>query len=59
VKIDKGQQKIKILRTNQQSNLGGSCQSIFPSPWKSGQKIKLRFLIGPISIVLAPPQPAT
>jgi len=29
VKIDKGQQKIKIIRTNQQSNLRGSCQSIF------------------------------
>jgi len=28
-KIDEGQQKIKIVRTNQQSNLGGSCQSIF------------------------------
>jgi len=29
VKIDGGQQKIKIVRTNGQSNLGGSCQSIF------------------------------
>jgi len=29
VKIDEGQQKIKIVRTNQQSNLRGSCQSIF------------------------------
>jgi len=29
VKIDKGQQKIKIVRTNRQSNLGSSCQSIF------------------------------
>jgi len=29
VKIDEGQQKIKIVRTNRQSNLGGSCQSIF------------------------------
>jgi len=29
VKIDEGQQKIKIIRTNQQSNLRGSCQSIF------------------------------
>jgi len=28
-KIDEGQQKIKIVGTNQQSNLGGSCQSIF------------------------------
>jgi len=27
--IDEGQQKIKIARTNQQSNLHGSCQSIF------------------------------
>jgi len=29
VKIDEGQQKIKIVRTNRQSNLRGSCQSIF------------------------------
>jgi len=29
VKIDEGQQKIKIVRTNRQSNLQGSCQSIF------------------------------
>jgi len=29
VKIGKGQQKIKIVRTNRQSNLSGSCQSIF------------------------------
>jgi len=29
VKIDKGQQKIKIIHTNQQSNLRASCQSIF------------------------------
>jgi len=29
VKIDEGQQKIKILRTNRQSNLLASCQSIF------------------------------
>jgi len=29
VKIDEGQQKIKIVRTNRQSNLGASCQSIF------------------------------
>jgi len=29
VKIDEGQQKIKIVRTNRQSNLWGSCQSIF------------------------------
>jgi len=28
-KIDGGQQKIKIVRTNRQSNLRGSCQSIF------------------------------
>jgi len=28
-KIEGGQQKIKIVRTNQQSNLRGSCQSIF------------------------------
>jgi len=28
-KIDEGQQKIKIVRTNRQSNLRGSCQSIF------------------------------
>jgi len=28
-KIDGGQQKIKIIRTNWQSNLRGSCQSIF------------------------------
>jgi len=29
VKIGEGQQKIKIIRTNRQSNLRGSCQSIF------------------------------
>jgi len=29
VKIDEGQQKIKIIRPNRQSNLRGSCQSIF------------------------------
>jgi len=29
VKIDKGQQKIKIVHTNRQSNLRVSCQSIF------------------------------
>jgi len=29
VKIDEGQQKIKIVRTNRQSNLWVSCQSIF------------------------------
>jgi len=29
VKNDEGQQKIKIVRTNRQSNLRGSCQSIF------------------------------
>jgi len=29
VKIDEGQQKIKIVRTNRQSNLQASCQSIF------------------------------
>jgi len=29
VKIDEGQQKIKIVCTNQQSNLRGLCQSLF------------------------------
>jgi len=29
VKIYEGQQKIKIIRTNRQSNLRASCQSIF------------------------------
>jgi len=29
VKIDERQQKIKIVRTNRQSNLRASCQSIF------------------------------
>jgi len=29
VKIDEGQQKIKTVRPNQQSNLRGSCQSNF------------------------------
>jgi len=29
VKIDEGQQKIKIIRPNRQSNLPASCQSIF------------------------------
>jgi len=29
VKIDERQQKIKTVRTNRQSNLGASCQSIF------------------------------
>jgi len=32
-KIDKGQQKIKIVRSNRQSNLRGSCQSIFSLCW--------------------------
>jgi len=31
-KIDGGQQKIKIVRSNQQSNLRTSCQSIFSLP---------------------------
>jgi len=45
VKIDEGQQKIKIVRTNRQSNLLGSCQSFFslcqhhPTDWR-GHKIK-------------------
>jgi len=29
VKIEEGQQKIKIVHTNQQSNFWASCQSIF------------------------------
>jgi len=29
VEIDEGQQKIKIVRTNRQSNLRASCQLIF------------------------------
>jgi len=33
VKIDEGQQKIKIVHTNQQSNLRASCQSIFSLSW--------------------------
>jgi len=33
VKIDEGQQKIKIVRTNQQSNLWASCQTIFSLCW--------------------------
>jgi len=33
VKIDKGQQKLKIICSNQQSNLRGSCQSIFSLSW--------------------------
>jgi len=33
VKIDQGQQKIKIVRSNQQSNLRSSCQSIFSLSW--------------------------
>jgi len=28
-----GQQKIKIVRTNRQSNLRGSCQSVFSLCW--------------------------
>jgi len=32
-KIDEGQQKIKIVRTNRQSNLWVSCQSIFSLCW--------------------------
>jgi len=32
VKIGEGQQKIKIVRSNQQSNLRGSCQSNFSLP---------------------------
>jgi len=34
VKIDEGQQKIKIVFTNQQSNFRGSCQSIFSLCWQ-------------------------
>jgi len=33
VKIDEGQQKIKIVRTNRQSNLCGFSQSIFSLCW--------------------------
>jgi len=33
VKIAEGQQKIKIIHTNQQSNLRSSCQSIFSLCW--------------------------
>jgi len=33
VKIDEGQQKIKIVRTNRQPNLSGSCQSFFSLSW--------------------------
>jgi len=32
VKIDEGEQKRKIVRTNRQSNLRGSCQSNFSLP---------------------------
>jgi len=44
VKIDEGQQKIKIVRTNRQSNLRASCQSIFflcrhhPRTWRVARK---------------------
>jgi len=47
VKIGERQQKIKIVLSNQQSNLWGSCQSNFSLPWhhpKEGQqknKIKI------------------
>jgi len=33
VKIDEGQQKRKIVRTNRQSNLLASCQSFFSLCW--------------------------
>jgi len=45
VKIDEPQQKIKIIRTNRQSNLRASCQSIFSlcrhHPNKGQQKNKI------------------
>jgi len=45
VKIYEGQQKIKIVRTNRQSNLRVSCQSIFSlcrhHPNEVQQKIKI------------------
>jgi len=46
-KMDGGQQKIQIVRTNQQSNLRCSCQSIFslcwhhPSEWSLGNAFAL------------------
>jgi len=46
VKIDEGQQKIKIVHSNQQSNLSVSCQSIFSLCWhhpidEGQQKMKI------------------
>jgi len=41
-KIDEGQQKIKIVRTNRQSNLCCSCQSIFSLSRHLPSEIQLR-----------------
>jgi len=41
---DEGQQKIKIVRTNRQSNLPSSCQSIFSLSWHHPSN-KLMFLL--------------
>jgi len=43
VKIDEGQQKIKIVRTNRQSNLLASCQSIFSLSRHHPTKIMPKF----------------
>jgi len=47
VKIEEAQQKIKIVCTNQQSNLQGSCQSIFSLCWHHPSD----------TLVMAPPYP--
>jgi len=45
VKIGEGQQKIKIVRSNQQSNLWGSCQSIFSLPQHHPRLLHVKFKI--------------
>jgi len=64
-KIDGGQQKIKIIRTNRQSNLPGSCQSIFslcqrhPSsrPFNLLKHKTVQHTPGPKSIIPPPARP--
>jgi len=43
VKIDKGQQKIKIVCTNQQPDLQGSCQSMFSLCWHHPEFLPINF----------------
>jgi len=47
MKFGEGQQKIKIVRTNRQSNLRCSCQSIFSLSWHHPKNI---LLSGPVTV---------